>query len=447
MLQSWKSVDEMQVLEWKSERVSALYRTAADCGNEQRVELLRRARLVETPHSAGPPESGGGEDRVVEGDSGPVLVTTKLSSRQRMRMRVKERKRPSEEAQGPVEPPKRQRHLNHGEAAEWSFHEELRPILHEWHGKLMSGLEDGTLSLVEAGFASYELDAKDISELDWPAIAGGTVPVDGVGDLLSANGAIEAKALARRTWANTSDQFLVLDVADDEASRRLVFPPRCHFCVSDLADSAFSTFLSSSDRMFHVVLVDPPWPNRSAQRKQTYSLLPSTEVTAASLAAHLAQLSTATAEDAAIGIWCTNRAAHREAAKGVLEQLGFPHLSEWVWGKVAISGTWVVPLDAGVGNGRRPYEVMLLGRRSAANEPPAVQRRVVFAVPEREHSRKPREWNDLVARTLFPDRDSDELCCLELFARDLKPGSWSWGNQALRFQDEVWWLEGEVQNE
>ena len=134
-----------------------------------------------------------------------------------------------------------------------------------------------------------------------------------------------------------------------------------------------------------------------------------------------------------MGIWVTNRAAHRQTAAKFLEFLGLTLSEEWIWAKVSPDGEWTVPLESGAGNGRRPYEIMLVGRRQSRDEAISVKRQIVFAVPPREHSRKPREWCDLVARSF------GSKVPLELFARDLRSGWWSWGTECLKFQDLMFW--------
>lgn len=128
-----------------------------------------------------------------------------------------------------------------------------------------------------------------------------------------------------------------------------------------------------------------------------------------------------------------------------LVSLGFKVVEEWIWGKVTPTGQWTVPLTNGIGNGRRPYEIMIVGRKARVaagidlTDSSDLVRRIVFAVPEAEHSRKPRGWNDLVAKRLFPGVEKGQLDCMELFARDLKPGWTSFGNEPLKFQDMALW--------
>jgi N6-adenosine-specific RNA methylase IME4 len=249
---------------------------------------------------------------------------------------------------------------------------------------------------------------------------------------------IPVKDLVGAPFTNTLNDTLLLDLTEINGtiSNSILIPSNSTFLVSDLSDPALPAFFRSSPRTFDLVVLDPPWPNRSAERKATYDLVPDI----VQIWANLAFLKDVVSKDGVIGIWCTNRAAHRTAAERFLKDMGFEVAEEWIWGKVTTKGEWSVPLEGGVGNGRRPYEVMLVGRQKAA-EMRTVTRKVVFAVPELEHSRKPGGWNNLLTEHVFDVIEPSERMCAELFARELRSGWWSWGNECLKFQDLRYWDE------
>lgn len=90
---------------------------------------------------------------------------------------------------------------------------------------------------------------------------------------------------------------------------------------------------------------------------------------------------------------------------------------------------------------RKPYEVLLIGRKAVlearASPCPDVElkRRVIVAVPD-AHSRKP-SLKELVGDA-FGFREG-RYRALEVFARNLTAGWWAWGDECLRFQWEGWW--------
>jgi N6-adenosine-specific RNA methylase IME4 len=119
----------------------------------------------------------------------------------------------------------------------------------------------------------------------------------------------------------------------------------------------------------------------------------------------------------------------------LLEQLGFHYKRTFVWVKVKnklLAGLVcrlldiLGPLCLQIGLGqyaRGAHEILLFGTRGRAMVPPPERRppSVIFA-PRTEHSRKPDESYELVEK-VSPGP------YLELFARRLRPGWQSWGNE------------------
>lgn len=127
-------------------------------------------------------------------------------------------------------------------------------------------------------------------------------------------------------------------------------------------------------------------------------------------------------------LWTTNN--HLPQAFQCLDRWGFEHKAVLTWVKIASTG------NPHIGTGhwlRNATEHCLLAIRGKLrcfgvggvgtlnNEPT-----VLFA-PRREHSRKPEGFYNLVEK-LCPD-----LSKLELFARQIRPGWESWGNEVDKF--------------
>lgn len=236
-------------------------------------------------------------------------------------------------------------------------------------------------------------------------------------------------------------------------------PPCSSFLLGDCTDSTtFHAILRSSHAAlaskFDFILLDPPWPNKSVLRKQNYS-------TAASMPALRSLLSdmglsTLLAEDGVVGVWTTHKRAVRDFVLGVggfFEGLGIDLVEEWVWVKVTTSGEPVVGMES---VWRRPYEVLLLGRRSSSrsrvevhgakqeqkqgtgrDRGSGVRRRVVAAVPDL-HSRKMCLKEVLEGVGLLREGQRG----LEVFARHLVKGWWSWGDEVLKFSWDGCWRKG-----
>lgn len=150
-----------------------------------------------------------------------------------------------------------------------------------------------------------------------------------------------------------------------------------------------------------------------------------------------------------MGVWITNKPAVRELVlgeDGLFAHWGVEIAEEWIWLKTTIYGEPVTPLDA---LWRKPYEVLLLGRKRRkviaegtdpvpgfGKEGARPKRRVIIAVPDL-HSRKPC-LKELI-EPLMPDPSNYRA--LEVFARHLVAGWWSWGDECIKFNWEACWRE------
>ncbi|KAK0643595.1 MT-A70 family [Cercophora newfieldiana] len=196
------------------------------------------------------------------------------------------------------------------------------------------------------------------------------------------------------------------------------------------------TFLSSAFPSFNLILLDPPWPNRSAKRKRggyhpvrdfesirdLLSLIP--------VASHLAV-------DGLVGVWVTNSPQSADLLTapqgGLFAQWDVELVGEWVWLKVTTEGEPIVSLDSAW---RKPWERLLIGRKRGGKGGRSLPGTVIVTVPD-VHSRKPN------LRRLF---EEDGLVptgyrALEVFARNLTAGWWSLGDEVLLFQHRDHWAE------
>jgi len=181
--------------------------------------------------------------------------------------------------------------------------------------------------------------------------------------------------------------------------------------------------------LFDFVIMDPPWPNRSARRKKSYSTGNSRDITTLlsqiPLEHHLAP-------GALVGVWITNKPVFRDlvtAARGLFERWGLRLVEEWIWLKVTASGQPICRLES---THRRPYEILLFGPKTNDSRPIEIKRRVIVGVPDL-HSRKPN------VRSMLDPMLPPSYQALEIFARNLTAGWWSWGNEVLKFQAEEHW--------
>jgi N6-adenosine-specific RNA methylase IME4 len=227
------------------------------------------------------------------------------------------------------------------------------------------------------------------------------------------------------------------------SERSFLIPSRSVFILSSIQHGShvFETASKPSGGLpsiinpglFDLILLDPPWPNRSVRNAQVYKtserqleLHPFYE-TLPIISRHLSSSGVA-------AVWITNKRAIRQLVLRSMRSMGLDLYEEWIWLKTTVYGEPVTALD---GLWRKPYEVLLLFSREIAlhgsqdelPEYPEVKRRVVIAVPD-IHSRKP------CLKELLKPLIPQDYRALEIFARNLTAGWWSWGDEVLKFNEE-----------
>ncbi|KAF5673812.1 mt-a70 family [Fusarium heterosporum] len=182
---------------------------------------------------------------------------------------------------------------------------------------------------------------------------------------------------------------------------------------------------------FDLVVLDPPWPNRSARRKtDKYATVSNLDemsnlLLQIPLASHLAP-------DALVAVWITNKHSIQNfltSPTGLFAAWGLELVAEWTWLKVAATGEPLFDIES---TWRKPWEKLIVAKRIGDKKPDALKPKVIVAVPD-VHSRKPN------LRGLFQDVLGKECLGLEIFARNLTAGWWSWGDDVLRFQQPQHW--------
>lgn len=103
----------------------------------------------------------------------------------------------------------------------------------------------------------------------------------------------------------------------------------------------------------NLAILDPPWPNRSADRSSSYSTMDIYDLFAINLPRILAHRNIN--RPCLVAVWVTNRPKYRHfVSHRLFPDWGIRLLTdEWFWLKVTTRGEPVVPLDH---PHRRPYE-------------------------------------------------------------------------------------------
>ncbi|WQF80317.1 Putative DNA methylase, N-6 adenine-specific [Colletotrichum destructivum] len=219
------------------------------------------------------------------------------------------------------------------------------------------------------------------------------------------------------------------DADADAAAVTAHFIPEESVYLSGSIQETRDSFLSTAPK-FHLIVLDPPWPNKSARRKTGgYSTVYGLKDTRTLLdqipvVGHLA-------DGGLVAIWVTNKATLVDlltSPRGVLASWGLEAAAEWTWVKLTSQGEPVFDTESAW---RKPWERLIIARKRGDNR--KVPQRVIAAVPD-VHSRKPN------LRHLFEDLLPQGYLGLEVFARNLTAGWWGWGNEVLRFQEPQHWV-------
>jgi len=262
-----------------------------------------------------------------------------------------------------------------------------------------------------------------------------------------------SSSTVRRLVTNTQLTSTTLRVPDINAAYHI--PPGSSFFIDTISAATAHHFsqacvklhpvpsASAAPGQFDLVILDPPWQNRSATRSGGYKTasrghdpLPAL---ADGLAAHIA-------DGALVLCWITHRADAHVRALALFDAWDVRVLEKWVWVKTTTAGEPVYELS---GRWRRPYEVLLVGRRGSslcsdvAAQPVhgdgRVAHRFIVGVPD-VHSRKP-SLKGLLEATFALAKD---YRALEVFARHLTAGWCAWGDEVLKFNESSHWVSTET---
>ncbi|PQE05258.1 mt-a70 family protein [Rutstroemia sp. NJR-2017a BVV2] len=228
----------------------------------------------------------------------------------------------------------------------------------------------------------------------------------------------------------------------DSPSATATLPPHSTLLQGPLPHAI--SLLPSPPLQLPLIILDPPWPNRSARRHASYQTTPDIQTLLSSL-----PLQELLSPNGYIAVWLTNKASFRSLVLdpgGMFDQWGVRLVEEWIWIKVTENGEPVTEVE---GRWRRPWERVVVGRgmlssslKDSGREEVAgeVKRRIIAGVPD-IHSRKPN------LRYLFGQllrKGEEGYAGMEIFARNLTAGWWGVGDEVLKFQMEGCWVDGDA---
>lgn len=278
---------------------------------------------------------------------------------------------------------------------------------------------------------------------------------DSISDLMSAAAAADALEIIRKSYSGPwcLPRIMSPDGCEDEGDLKRkremssheeegeptkgrdpgdVMIPEGSFYLQGTISSERHRFLKEAPK-FDLIVLDPPWPNRSARRKQgNYSVANNLEAIRKTLS--LIPITAHLAPDGLVAVWITNKASALElltGPRGLFAQWALEQLDEWTWLKVTTGGEPIFDISS---TWRKPWERILIARRRGSGTHFAARGKVIVSVPDL-HSRKPN------LRGLFEDILDPGFKGLEVFARNLTANWWGWGDEVLQFQQPDHWVE------
>ncbi|KAJ8672833.1 hypothetical protein QAD02_004093 [Eretmocerus hayati] len=214
-----------------------------------------------------------------------------------------------------------------------------------------------------------------------------------------------------------------LPVVAEYSNEKFVFPANSKFYSYDIRSIRQSFQI---DDHFDLILLDPPWWNKSIRRKNvkfkegSYKMLRNEEIEQIPIG----QLLNPTG---IVAVWCTNNITQM---KSILEQIfptwGVSMKGKWYWLKISQNCEPIC--DFGTNHGKQPYEQIIFATLSSNTQLNLPQDKVIVSVPSAVHSHKP-PLSEILSPYL-PEKPK----CLEIFARYLLPNWTSCGLEVLKFQ-------------
>lgn len=165
---------------------------------------------------------------------------------------------------------------------------------------------------------------------------------------------------------------------------------------------------------FDVILMDPPWPNKSVKRAGTYAQMDIYDLLDLPIPKLLDN-------KGLVFVWVSNKKRHVDFVRTKLfPKWGLVVVGEWIWLKVAQDGSAGFHIDS---LHRKPFELLMIGSRGTAPELPYSR---YIAACSSFHSRKPSL--SAIVEMYRPGGSK-----LEMFARQVQQGWTCWGNETIKF--------------
>ena len=217
----------------------------------------------------------------------------------------------------------------------------------------------------------------------------------------------------KRGSFNAIDTYQTRFSTEDHIRTTSIFLPKKSSCIMCNLNQLKKNNLATS---YDLILADPPWSNKSAKRKRTYTTYENSENLNPQFQNIPFELGTKY-----IAIWVTNNSKVIEFVENYMRDLNFRRKLTIYWVKVTSKNELVTPLDS---LHKKPYEKLVVFEKNLINDPS--ENICLFGVPSK-HSQKPflHFWLENYLKVTAP---------IEFFARTTVGHGWtSCGNDPLEF--------------
>ncbi|KAM4908394.1 N(6)-adenine-specific methyltransferase METTL4 isoform 2-T2 [Sylvia borin] len=235
----------------------------------------------------------------------------------------------------------------------------------EYHSKVRKLIWEGTLHLVQEGLksgflhhAAAELSCRK-NNVPQHIVCGLAELCEMAKQFPAVNRSDHQAVCVLEEETSCAEQDLLSCVMENSSNcakiivlmgQKYLVPPKSSFLLSDI--SCLQPLLNYKKK-YDVIVIDPPWENKSVKRSNRYSHLSSWQI-------KQIPVPELAAPNCLVVMWVTNRQKHLRFVKDEL----YPHwsvktLAEWHWVKITTAGEFVLPLDS---LHKKPYEVLVLGR-------------------------------------------------------------------------------------
>ncbi|CAH0485586.1 unnamed protein product [Peronospora farinosa] len=202
---------------------------------------------------------------------------------------------------------------------------------------------------------------------------------------------------------------------------KILLPPRSSFAQRDVRE-----LCQISLGRHKLIVIDPPWQNKSVSRGKHYDMFDHTELLSINIP-HITD-----PDECVLGVWVTNRPRYMTyLCEQALPLWGFTFHACWYWLKLSKNGELVTPLNS---THRLPVETLVVAYRAKdlkheqlLRQRLGEQMRIVMSIPLR-HSWKPPPECFFDKDTVSPNDKKAEL-----FARELRPNWTNVGNEGCTY--------------